>query len=407
MLETVREYAGELLAASCERETTAQAHLLWYEGLAARAAAELRGPDQAVWLDLLDREQDNVRAALSWALGSGWAESGLRLVGAFWLFWHHRGSRREGLDWIERLLAAGASADRAVTARALHAAGRLAEGESYGSSMAWHERSLAIYRELDDRRGVAEALRGIALAAGNQGDHGRAIRLLEEAVRVLRELDEPVLLASALMNLGVAVSLGGDPCRSTLLYEQALALRRRAGDALGTALCLINLGSRARLAGDLDLAQARLEEAIAIARGLGSHYHLAAGLANLGDLARTRGDVSEAEHRYRESMRLFAEAGERPGVGVCVRWLGWVAWTRGSTQLAVRLYGAAESLCPMATAPDSAEGAIHEQARASLRGCLGAGPYAAAYEAGGRLSLERAVAEAEAGSAGEERVSQV
>src|SRR5437660_6124984 len=349
MLESVLEYGRELLLAAGEMEATATSHLEHYAEVAARSRDEIRSRGQEPWLRRLRREHDNVRAALAWAVERGQVDAGLRLAGAMWPFWNYDGYRREGRDWIERLLAVGGPVTPAVRAQALHAAGRLAEDESPAAAIAWHEESLAIFSQLDDVRGRAEALRGIALAAGNGGDHARAVSLLEEAVSLLRGLDDPALLASALMSLGVAVAHHEGPGRSRPLYEEALALRRAAGDALGTALCLINLGGQARASGDLELATDRLEEAVVIARRLGSPYYLAAALANLGDLARTRGDVPGAAKRYREGLRLFAGHGERAGAAVCMRWLGWVAWNEERPVLAARLYGAAEELCPVPT----------------------------------------------------------
>jgi predicted ATPase len=390
LLESVREYGRELLAAAGEVETTALAHLEHYAALAERSRDQLRGRGQEAWLERLRRELGNVRAALGWARDHGHAETGLRLAGAMWLFWDYGGHRQEGVEWITCLLDAG-PAGPATRARALLAAGRLAEGGSFESSVRWLEESLAISRELGDPRGAAEALRGIALAAGGRGDHGRAIALLEEAVSTLRGMDDPAMLASALMNLGVEVSHHGDSLRATALYEEALALRRAAGDLLGTALCLVNLGGRARAAGSLERARGYLGEAEEVARRLGSPYHLAAALANLGDLARTRGDAAEAEGRYRESLGLFAGLNERSGAGVCLRGLGWAAWERGMLTEAVRLYGTADALCPVAIAPDAGESDAHERVRAALAARLGPEAYAAAHRAGGRLSLEEAV----------------
>jgi non-specific serine/threonine protein kinase len=221
--------------------------------------------------------------------------------------------------------------------------------------------------------------------------------LIEEAVSLLRELGDPALLASALMNLGVSASLHGQPHRSRALYEEALALRRRVGDALGTALCLINLGEHAAAEGDLERAQVCLDEAAVIATRLRSPYHQAAAHVNLGELARMRGDVAEAGTRYREGLRLFATIGYRSGVGVCVRLLAWVAWAEGQPVPAARLYGAADSLCPTAIAPDNTERerALHEQARDALIESLGEVGFATAREAGSSLSLEEAAEEAD------------
>jgi predicted ATPase/DNA-binding XRE family transcriptional regulator len=403
VLESVREHASELLEAAGERETTARAHLAHYAELAERGLGEISGAGQEPWLERMRREHDNLRAALAWAVRSGDVEAGLRLAGAAWLFWDFDGHRQEGLDWLERLLAVPGTTSPAVRARALHAAGRLAEEVgSYELSIARHEESRALHEELRDRRGAAAAQRGLALALGSQGRHDRAIALLEEAVAELRELREPALLASSLMNLGCWVALRGTAEQAAALYEEALVLRRGVGDALGTALCLVNLAEVARTAGDLERARARLEEAAAIARRLRSPYHLAAALANLGELARMRGDLAETAARCRESMGLFAGIGERAGVAVCLRHLAWVAWSEDRPVAAARLSGAGEALCPVGIAPDRAEAAAYERICADLARRLGDDQYAAAHEAGRRLTLDAAVTEAGQGKAPEE-----
>ena len=395
VLESVREYARELLDASGERAATASAHLARCAELAERGGDAIRAGGQEPWLERLRGEHDNLRAALAWAVESGETETGLRLAGALWQFWDYGGHRREGLDWLERLLAAPGAASPAVRAQALHAAGRLAEEVGApDASIARHEASLAIYRELGDLRGAAAALRGIALAVGSQGGHDRASSLLQEAVGVLRELDDPALLASTLMNLGCSLSLHGDPQRSTGLFEEALSLRREIGDALGTALCLINLGERAAADGDLAGARVRLDEAAAIARRLRSPYHLAAAVVNLADLARLRDDAPDAARHCREGLALFAGIGERAGVAVCLRLLGWVAWREGRWAPAARLFGAAAALCPVAIAPDRSVEADYARVLADLADRLGEGGYTSALEAGGRLSMEAAVVEA-------------
>src|SRR5262249_13832105 len=129
MLETIREYALERLDAAGEAVDLGRRHAAWCLTLAERALPELRGPEQAGWLARLDRELDNIRSALAWALEHD-AAAGLRLAGALWRFWLIRGHRHEGRTWLEGLLAlppsAGAGTDTAGRARALHAAGSLA-----------------------------------------------------------------------------------------------------------------------------------------------------------------------------------------------------------------------------------------------------------------------------------------
>jgi predicted ATPase len=396
MLESVREYGAELLAAAGEEDATALARLEHCASLAALADRELRTGAQASWLERLRRELDNIRASLGWAVERGERDAGLRLAG-MWSFWELGGHRREGLSWLSRLLASEAPAGPRVLAKGLQAAGFLSwRVGSHEQSVAYLCESRAIFEELGDPLGVAEATRGLGNAVGARGDHGEAITLLQDAARRLRDLDERPLLAAALTSLGVYLSREGHRRRATTVYEESLALQRDLDDALGMALVLTNLGHQAQIAGDLGLAQTRLEEAVAAGRRLDAPFHLAAALANLGDVFRERDEVGAASDCYREAVALFAELGDHPGVATCVRCLAWAAWTEGRPAPAARLYGAAETLCPAAVAYDPDDHALHERVRRALREQLGVEAFAAAHEAGGRLSADEAAAEASA-----------
>jgi predicted ATPase/DNA-binding XRE family transcriptional regulator len=385
LLESVREFGRELLAEAGETESTALAHLEAYAEVAERAGDSDK---ERPW-----RELDNVRAALGWAVEHGRTGAGLRLAGALRSFWTDGGHRREGLAWLERLLAAGGAVDPAVRARGLQAAGFLAAQVGAGAvAAARHRESAAIFRDLGDQRGVAEALRGLGQVTGREGRYAEAVVLFDEAIGLLRELDERSLLVRALNDLGAAVAQGGgDPRRA---FEEALAVQRDLDDELVTALCLINLGNQDCVDGNLELAQSRLEEASSIARRLEAPYHLAAALATLGWVDRARGDHAAALGHYRESLPLFARLGEPFGVANCLRSLAWLAWTDGRAALAARYYGAADALCPGVGAEAGDERRMHEDACAALRAHLGDDRFEAAREAGGRLSLEDAAAEA-------------
>jgi len=394
MLESVREYAHELLVAAGELDVTAQAHLEYYVDLADRARREIKGPSQEAWLERLRREHDNLRAALGRAAERGDAESGLRLAAALSAFWDFAGHRREGLAWLEHLLATAGEVAPDVRAEALHVAASLAWRVGSSELAVTRQRqSLQLFRELRNPLGVANAMRGLGIALDSQGSYAESLLMFEEAVALLRKHDDPELLASALLHLGVGLARHGDARRAAALYEEALAQYRQMGNALGTAHCLINLGNRAKADGSLALAQARYEEAAGIARRLDSPFHLAAALIGLGDMARIRNDTVAVGAHCRESLRLFAVPDERQGVAVCLRMLGWVAWMEGRSEAAARLYGAGEALWPDAPAADKDEEEVHIRACTALRAQLGNDRFAAAYQAGGHLSPDEAVAE--------------
>jgi predicted ATPase/transcriptional regulator with XRE-family HTH domain len=395
VLETVREFGRELLEEAGELAVTAGAHLDWCAHLAAEAGPALTGAEQAAWLDRLTRELDSVRAALRWAVDHGPAATGLRLAAALHDFWLDRGHTREGLAVLEQLLRSGRAADRVVLAAALRAAGALAWrlGSDELAAARFRE-SAAIARELGDVRGLAEGLRGLAPALERLGEHQESLALFEEAVALLRGLDDPPGLPVALMHLGVAVMRDGHHARATALYEEALALFRRQDNALGVAMCLVNLGNQTRHNGDPALARARIEEAAAIARRLDAPFHLAAALEGLSGVAWAEGDVAAAGRHARESLRTFAMVGQAQGVAVAIRGLARVAWAGGQPARAARLYGAAQAICPIDLAPDKDESPQHAAVLDALREELGEEGLAAAREAGGRLSLDQAAAEA-------------
>jgi len=395
VLESVREFSGEQLREAGELEATAAAHLDWYGRLAGEARAALAGPAQAQWLDRLTLELDNLRAALRWAAIAGSAETGLRLVAELHDFWLGRGHAREAQAVLERLLQTDAPVDPSVRAPALRAAGTLARRVGSGElAQARFRESIALYRELGDERGLAEALRGLAPLMAYMDDHEGAVALLEEAVALLRRLDDPPELAVALHHLGVALVQDGHAARAIGLYEEALAMFRRLDNALGTAMCLVNLGSRMLLNGDVDRARANIEEAAAIARRLDAPFHVAAALEGLSSVAWAANDVAAAGRYGRECLVEFVRVGQPQGVAVALRALARVAWAEARPVRSARLYGAAHALSPIELAPDKDELPTHNHVLAALRAELGEVGLTAARVAGGRLSLEQAAAEA-------------
>jgi len=171
MLETIREYGLEHLQSIGEAGDAHRQHAAYFLALAEASARYLETADQAVWLDRLELDKDNLRAALRWAVTNGEAEQGLRLGGALWLFWFIRGELGEGREWLEDLLAlAGEGADRAARARALLGAATLAryQGDYAAAGSLAHE-ALNLERELGNRRGVADTMATLGYVALFEG----------------------------------------------------------------------------------------------------------------------------------------------------------------------------------------------------------------------------------------------
>ena len=233
MLETVRDYALEQLAAHGETEVLRGHHAALYVALAEQAEPQLEGPEQVAWVARLEREHDNLRAALTWAMEDG-AERGvlgLRLAAALWRFWYLRGHLSEGRRWLEGMLATGGACRRPGRGlgygarRALQGAGALAYAQGdYAQATLWLEESLALCRARDDTRGSAAALNRLGLVAANQGQYARAIALYEESLALKREMGDTRGIALTLDNLGKVAHAQGDYGRATALYAESLVL---------------------------------------------------------------------------------------------------------------------------------------------------------------------------------------
>jgi len=365
MLETIRDYALEYLRADGEEADTRRRHAAYYLTLAEASVLALRGSERGVWLARLEREHDNLRAALRWARESAGdpAERGgeveLRLAGALWRFWYVRGHLSEGRRWLE---------------------GLLAEGEGTEGSVG---RSAA----------RAPALRGAGVLALYQGDDARARVLLEES---LAQAAGSAYDRSAALHDLAALALGQcDYERATALFEESLALDREREDAAGIATTLDSLGELAHLRGDDTRARALCEESLALSRRHGITWSIASALVNLGRVARARGDTGQALALYQESLGLTRTEGDRQWLAATLEGVAAVAATGGQPGRAARLLGAAAAARAAAGTPlwlpDRAD---HDRTMAAARAALGDDAFAAAWAEGQALSPEQAVAEA-------------
>jgi len=396
MLETLREYALERLAAGGDEDAARRAHALYYLDLAERAEPELTGAEQGTWLARLEVEHDNLRAALTWTRDHGEVVLGLRLAGALWRFWYTRGYLSEGRGWLEGLLAPAEGADNvsaAMRAKALNGAGVLAERQgAYARAESLYKECLTLFRELGDKKGTAQALNNLGMVMWHRGDQGRATALYEESLALYREIGDRRDVALLLGNLGVVAWDRGDLARATALYEESLALRRELGDRRGVAYALLNLGDVAGYQGDYARAARLFEESLAVHRELRDQWGIAAVLSNLGVVARYQEDYARAEALGRESVALFDRIGDRAAVAECLERLAAVACARGQFTRAARLCGATDALCEVIAAPLApADRFAHDHTMEDARVALGV-DFTAMWEAGRRMTLEQAIA---------------
>jgi predicted ATPase/class 3 adenylate cyclase len=340
LLDTLRQYGWQRLVDSRESEAIRRAHAGCYLALAEEAEPELTGAGQQAWLERLERDHDNLRVALVWAVEREEAETGLRLGGALGRFWMVRGYLSEGRQRLAAGLAlAGASGRTAVRARALDMAGWLASPQGdYPAARALLQESLAICQELGHKRGTAFALYGLGLAAWNQGDYGAARALYEESLAICQELGDKQGIAEALNGLGIVAWNQGDYPAARALAEESLAICRELGDKWGIAFALRGLGLVAWGQGDHAVARALLQESLAIYRQLGHKRGTAFALTGLGRVAADQGDYPTARARSKEGLALFQALGNQWGIAEALTSLGDVLRQQGDLGQAAALY---------------------------------------------------------------------
>lgn len=325
MLETIRHYAGEKLAASGEESEARADHLAWFASLAEQAEPRLVGAEQTSWLDRLEAEHDNLRRALDWAVNRD-AEKGLDLAAALYTFWFVRGHWTEARRRLARALSATPDTSSTTRAKALGAAGALASVQGdHEEARSLVEASLRMRRDLGDQHGVAAALNNLATLIAQQGDFGAARPMYEESLALRRELGDRQGVSASLNNLGnIAVELG-DYAEARSLYEQSLEIARELGDKSAIVGALNNVGSAAAHQGDYAAARARYEESLTIARELGNKRVVSMVLNGLGAISVMQGDYGAARAPYEESLAIARDLGDRRSTATCLVNLGELA----------------------------------------------------------------------------------
>jgi predicted ATPase/DNA-binding SARP family transcriptional activator/DNA-binding CsgD family transcriptional regulator len=400
LLEPIRQYATEKLAAVGEEPYVRAAHAAWCVALAEQAEPHFSGTtpeEQQRWLHLLDPEVDNLRAALSWCVARDEADLGLRLAAASRHYWHRRNSLAEGRRWLETALALrGSEARPELRAKAAYEASALAmyRGD-LEPALRLGTLSLALYRALGDETGVMRALTTLGGAAEIQGDYRQATAYYAESLALARQQGWAPMIFTCLSNLADVATAQDEWERATGLYSECLALGRELADPRYIGMAATNLGKMALRRGDLGGAAAFLREGLALAQGLEDRMGVAEVLLPLGHLALALGDAEEALRRYADALTRYHEANAQPGTARCLEALSHLALMNGRTTLAARLAGAAEGARARAGTPlTPAERPAVERDVASLRAVLDEDAFVSASAAGYAAPLDQIVAEA-------------
>ena len=310
LLETIREYALAKLRDAGEMDSYRARHFDYFLKFAEEIAAHLREPDAEVWLNVLEMEHDNLRAAFRWAKESGKDEAVLRLAWALSWFWWVHGYFYEARECLAVALALpGANEPRLahLRARTLYIAAMNARNQSdYAVASPLARESLAIFRTLGDNEGIANALREVGLAAWEQGDYVSARSSLLETLAIQKELESKGGTAVALMHLGITERELGNYAEGRRLIEQALKMHRDLGVEQSIGQALMHLGATA-IAQEDPAALSILKEGVMTFRRLGDKHGLGRCLHDLGQATAWQGDYEFSRACFEESAALLRE----------------------------------------------------------------------------------------------------
>jgi predicted ATPase len=356
LLETIRAYALERLAASGEAEAIQRRHAAWLIAFAESVLPCLTRMPQAAELERLVADIDNVRAALAWALAHDEGEMALRLATATFQFWYVRAMPGEGRRWLEDSLAA-----------------------------------------TRDAPGVprADALLCASFLAFLQDDRSHLVALAEEGLAVARGCNYPFGVAVATYQLGVAAEWRRDLDEATARYEEVLGLVRHLGEPYWIALLLSNLGEVSLARGRLPEAATLADEGLAHWREMRNDRGIAQGLGTVAAVAHQQRDHQRAARLYGESLTAWVAFDDRRGIAGTLAGLAGLAGSAGLPRQAARLLSAAQAL----GAGDGVRNLVlqseYERAVAATRTQLEDRAFAAEWAAGRALSLAQAITEAE------------
>jgi predicted ATPase/class 3 adenylate cyclase/Flp pilus assembly protein TadD len=332
MLETLREFGLEQLRRSGDLDQVQDAHAVWCLGLTQQADSMLTGPEQSVWLDRLELEHDNVRAALSWSDANGDHPKQVALASSLVRFWMIRGHLNEGRRWLDEALQTfAASPTSYVQIGAMIGAGHLAYAQgAFGVASDRYQVALEAARVMSHREYEAillNALGNIEFAAGNLD---QANRLYTESVELSESIDDPHHRANALGNLGAVAHFRGETQVAMARYHECLKLWHTLGNTEGTLVMLQNLlillapfpehASRAHVYG---------EECLRLSRTLGDQRSEALTLTGLAIVAHVEGNLTMARELHQRSLDLYTALNDQDGVGRAVSNLGLVAIDAG------------------------------------------------------------------------------
>jgi tetratricopeptide (TPR) repeat protein len=401
LLETVREYARARLQAGREEAATVRGrHLSYFRRQVEEAAPMLWGGEAGVWLDRLERDHDNLHAAIEWSLtAEEGCKEGLALILELLTYWDLRNRCGEAREYLKRFTDRSAEWPIEVRTEVLHLAGLVAMKQAdFPAARRLFEESRTLRRQQGELSINPRNLQHYGALALHEGDYAQAAALFQEGLRLFREGEQAGRpgyehsMAWTVDILGLVAYYEGDfqPARS--FYEQSLTLFREMGDQTGIASTLLGLGRIAAMQGEHSSARALLEESLLLFRGVKVKHSTIGVLNSLARICWLEGDDPTARAHLVEALVICWETGRYcESIDTLVS-VGYLAQRQKDSARAVRLLGAAAALREsIGEALHPVERAEYEGSIAAARAALGEEAFVAAWAAGQALSLEQAI----------------
>lgn len=342
VLETVRAYGLERLAAAGEERKLRAAYASFILALVKREARRLTGAEHLQALTQLSKERDHLHAVLRWLQDQHELEQSLQLAGELWRYWFLQGALSEGRNWFDRLLAQEEQEHKvqALTlARACYGSGVLAaEQGDYECALALGKRCSQVAEQFGEDLLQAQALNLQGNIAKYQGTFALAAQCFERSLALFRLLQQETNVAVCLNNLATLAQERGDYSQARQLQEESLAIKRSQGNQRGIAVALMNLGDIARDEGQLADAHRWAEESLRLFQALSDEKGCALALNNLGEVACLQGDYELADTCIQDSLKLSREMGDHWAMAVAFHSAARVAWARREKEKAQRYY---------------------------------------------------------------------
>jgi tetratricopeptide (TPR) repeat protein len=395
MLETIHEFALEKIEQSGDAEAIKRVHAEYFLGLAEEAEPRLWGPEDAAWLNRLEQEYDNMRVALAWTIEHDEIEFALKLGGALRWFWYMEGYYGEGRRWLEKALANAALAPAEAKVKVLDGVGWLAYAQSDLDRMkAAAEEGL----KLGEQAGLGSATMAnfyniLGEMKRHQGDFEQAEKMLEESLAFYRTVDNRRGIAWALGSLANVSGDRGNYGRAKELYEEGLALSRALGGARPLGEYLISLGYEYLLEGNHVRATELNKEAAELYQRRGSKGGLQYAFDHLGWAALARGDHGQAEALHKNNLVLCRDLGDKLIASESIEGLACSEGATGEAERAAKLFGAAKAQREaVGYLHTPREHALREPYLAAAHSRVGDAAWAGAWEEGHSMTFEDAIA---------------